>query len=69
MSSFVWVIHHRHCRTVTEINQAILEKDDSWPGLLGSDQLISITWDASCGMYLVCWRVRRWQEDGIWEEE
>lgn len=53
MSSFVWVIHHRHCRTVTEINQAILEKDDSWPGLLGSDQLISITWDASCGMYLV----------------
>lgn len=66
MSTFVWLVKHAAFPSVEALNQAILTKDPAVEGLHGADQIISIQQtDGGC---LVTWRVRKWQEDDIWED-
>ena len=38
-----------------DINDAILTEDESWEGLYSAEQIISISWDAHQGCYMVFW--------------
>ena len=66
MSTFYWLVKNGRFPTIADLNQAILTKDPSVEGLHGADQIISIQWTGT--EYLVTWRVRRWQEEDIWED-
>lgn len=45
-----------------DVNDLI--QDEEHPSLTGSDQIISIGWDAAQNAYLVTWRVRKWLNGG-----
>lgn len=50
-------INWNYCNNPNEINNAIRSHDEiSWDGLT-EDNIISITWDANQGCYVVFWRV------------
>ena len=66
MSTFYWLVKNGRFPTLEALNQAILTKDPSAEGLHGADQIISIQWTDT--EYLVTWRVRKWQEEDIWED-
>ena len=46
-----------------DINDLI--QDEEHPSLTGSDQIISIGWDAAQNAYLVTWRVRKWADGSV----
>lgn len=66
MSTFYWLVSSGRFHSIADLNQAILTKDPSAEGLHGADQIISIQWTGT--EYLVTWRVRKWQEEDIWED-
>lgn len=52
-SLVVW----QYCKDPNAINDAIKTQDANWDGLVSAEQIISISWDANQGCYVVFWRV------------
>lgn len=45
----------QYCDNPNDINKAIEEQDENWIGLKSPQQIISITYDANYGCYVVFW--------------
>lgn len=52
--SIMW----QYCKDPNDINDAIHYEDPNWEGLTSADQIISITWDANQGCYVVFWTIQ-----------
>ena len=50
-------INWQFCNDPNDINTAIETQDYNWRGLTDADQIISISWDAHQGCYVVFWKV------------
>lgn len=50
-------ISWQYCKDPNDINTAIDSKDDNWEGLTSAEDIISISFDNSLGLYVVFWRV------------
>ena len=50
-------INWNFCKDPNDINTAIETQDYNWRGLTDADQIISISWDAHQGCYVVFWKV------------
>lgn len=52
-------VKYAWCDEIEEINDAIDSKGkaDGFEGLSSANQIISISWDAIKGLYLVAWKV------------
>lgn len=51
------LINWNWCNNPNDINTAIKIQDENWEGLTSADQIISISYDAQHGNYVVFWRV------------
>lgn len=47
----------QYCKDPNEINEAIINQDEDWEGLISSEQIISITYDTHQGCYLIFWKM------------
>ena len=50
-------IFWKYCKDLNDINEAIDSKDSNWEGLTSAEDIISISFDSSQGLYVVFWRV------------
>ena len=51
-------INWNWCDDPNKINKVIkYQDDDNWEGLMSSEQIISISYDARHGNYIVFWKV------------
>lgn len=46
----------QYVKDLNDINNAIMTEDEDWDGLHSAEQIISITYDANHGCYVVFWR-------------
>ena len=52
-------IEWAYCESPNDINRVIAMGDPLWRGLESAEQIISITFNAYKGCYVVFWRVKR----------
>ncbi len=52
-------IRWQYCKDPNVINEAIAHDNTDWDGLHDASQIISISWDANQGCYVVFWRTLR----------
>lgn len=46
----------QYVKDPNEINNAIINHDENWEGLIDASDIISITYDTNHGCYVVFWR-------------
>ena len=51
------LVNWQYCKDPNDINKAISAKDEAWSGLYDASQIISISYDANHGCYVVFWMV------------
>lgn len=51
------LINWNWCNDPNDINEAIKSRDENWEGLTSTEQIISISYDARHGNYVVFWRI------------
>lgn len=50
-------IRWQYVEKLDAVNEAIGNRDaENWPGLYAADQIISVTWNQSIGVYVIVWR-------------
>ena len=60
----ITIISWQYCKDPNDINEAILTDDADWGGLRSAEQIISISWDAHQGCYVVFWKAEPQREEG-----
>lgn len=48
------LVSWNYCKDPNDINKAIREHDPNWEGLV-AENIISISWDAHLGCYVIFW--------------
>lgn len=48
------LVNWNYCKDPNDINKAIIEHDPNWEGIV-AENIISISWDAHQGCYVVFW--------------
>lgn len=57
------LVNWQYCNDLNDINEAIKTRDEYWEGLTSANDIISITYDANHGCYVVFWRIDRYRNE------
>ena len=50
-------VHWQYCKDLNRINEVIESGDENWEGLNSAEDIISISFDANHGCYIVFWKI------------